>query len=408
MVSTKKLHVLIAGGGLSGLCLAQALIKDGHSCEVFERDADPRRSGYYLNINGDGGQALRRALPDDLYELYRGTSRATPERSGSIVLDDQLNELSSQPHLGPPNEGVDRHTGVNRRTLRQLLLARLGDSFHAGRAVESFEEHDDGVTVRLSDGSTARGDVLVGADGIRSAVRRQLLPDAEVVEAGIKGIGVYGRTPLTPELLAAIPRILLQGVIIVADRAGSRALIAAFQPRSAPDVAGAAMTPPVDLDPVADYIMVSCSTAQDTVVPRSSEWTSETPALLRDSMVRAVQGWDPAIATIVGGIDLETIFVIPFGRLDPIDPWAPSRVTLIGDAAHAMLPTLGMGANLALRDAGVLAEQLRRVGDGELGVVEAIGLAEDEMRDYAYPFVRATMDHDHAFGGGGLERVDAH
>ena len=64
----------------------------------------------------------------------------------------------------------------------------------------SYVEDADGVTVTLSDGSTARGDVLVGADGIRSAVRSQRFPEVPVIPTGIKGIGVYGRTPLTPEL----------------------------------------------------------------------------------------------------------------------------------------------------------------------------------------------------------------
>ena len=60
MSTAKPLHVLIAGGGLSGLALAQGLIKDGHTCEVFERDADDtRKIGYYLHMNADGGEALR-------------------------------------------------------------------------------------------------------------------------------------------------------------------------------------------------------------------------------------------------------------------------------------------------------------------------------------------------------------
>ena len=102
-MTTERLHVLIAGGGLSGLALAQGLLKDGHTCEVFERDADDRRKiGYYLHMNADGGEALRRCLPGDLFELYAQTSRRTYDRRESVVLDDQLNELSSQPHLGPP------------------------------------------------------------------------------------------------------------------------------------------------------------------------------------------------------------------------------------------------------------------------------------------------------------------
>ena len=138
--TANPLHVLIAGGGLSGLALAQGLIKDGHTCEVFERDADDtRKIGYYLHMNADGGEALRRCLPADLFELYAQTSRRTYDRRESVVLDDQLNELSSQPHLGPPNEGERPHTGVHRRTLRAILRARLGDAFHPGQAVTGYK-----------------------------------------------------------------------------------------------------------------------------------------------------------------------------------------------------------------------------------------------------------------------------
>src|SRR3954451_20303494 len=127
----RSLHVLIAGAGLSGLALAQGLRKHGHTVEVFERDADlTRKTGYMLHMNAFGGEGLRTCLPDDLYELYLDTSRKTPERRESIVLDAQLNVLSSQPHLGPPNDGERPHTAVHRRTLRQILVARLGDALH--------------------------------------------------------------------------------------------------------------------------------------------------------------------------------------------------------------------------------------------------------------------------------------
>jgi 2-polyprenyl-6-methoxyphenol hydroxylase-like FAD-dependent oxidoreductase len=98
--------------------------------------------------------------------------------------------------------------------------------------------------------------------------------------------------------------------------------------------------------------------------------------------------------------------VIPFGFLEPAQPWTPSRVTLIGDAAHAMLPTLGLGANLALRDAANLRDQLSAAGRGEVDLITAIGTYEHDMRDYVYPFMRMTMDHDRQFGGGALEQQD--
>ena len=183
-------------------------------------------------------------------------------------------------------------------------------------------------------------------------------------------------------------------------------LLGAFQPRRPAARAAAELAPDVQLEPVGDYLMVSCSVAPGTMIPPAGEWAGETPAMLRDAMLRAIDGWHPALRGIVGRVELDSIFVIPFGFLDPAPLWAPSRVTLIGDAAHAMLPTLGMGANLALRDARQLLEQLTGASRGETGLVAGIGAFEQDMRDYVYPFMRMTMDHDRNFGGGALERMN--
>jgi 2-polyprenyl-6-methoxyphenol hydroxylase-like FAD-dependent oxidoreductase len=207
----RPLRVLIAGGGLSALCLAHGLLRGGHEVRVFERDVDlSRHAGYMLSINGDGGEALRRCLPPDLFELYLETSSRTSTRRGTVVVDDQLRQLSSMPHLGAPNDGPRPHTAVHRRLLRQILQARLGGVLETGAEVIGYEETDDGVTVRLADGRTEEGDVLVGADGIRSAVRRQRLPHVAVIEAGIDGIGVYGRSPLPDTLLELEESILVE------------------------------------------------------------------------------------------------------------------------------------------------------------------------------------------------------
>jgi 2-polyprenyl-6-methoxyphenol hydroxylase-like FAD-dependent oxidoreductase len=396
----RPLHVLIAGGGLAGLALAQGLVKNGHIVEVFERDRDlNRKQGYYLHMNPFGGEALRSLLPGDLYALYQATSRVTYDRQESIVLNDRFGELSSQPHLGPPNTGEVPHTGVHRRTLRQILSARLGDALHVGAAVTGYTEDADGVTVTLADGRAARGDVLVGADGIRSAVRAQRLPEVPIIATGVRGIGVYGRVPLTPQLREIVPAGLMDGVVIAVDRAGSRMLVGVFDPRQSVHEAAAALAPDVTLDPVEPYLMVSCTVTPDTVVPPSAEWTAETPALLRASMQRAVRDWHPAAAEIVGRMDLDSIFMIPFGFIVPAETWEPSRVTLVGDAAHAMLPTIGMGANLALRDAERLVAHL--VADGIAG----IGAYEQDMRAVSYPFHRMTLDHDKNFGGGALAKA---
>ena len=402
----QPLHVIVAGAGLSGLALAQGLVKAGHTVEVFERDADlDRKQGYYLHFNPIGGEALRRVLPEDLFELYLETSRESYDRPESIVLNDQLEELTSRPHMGPPNPGPRNHTGVHRRTLRQLLSGRLGDSLHSGNAVVSYVEDADGVTVTLSDGTTARGDLLVGADGIRSAVRSQLLPEVPVIPTGIQGIGIYGRTPLTPELDEQLPSILDQGVLMAVDRKGSRLLIANFRPRRAADEAAAEIAPDVKLDAVPAYAMISCSVLPGTEVPPSREWTAETALEMKESMLAAIEGWHPAARALVEGIEPESMFMIPFGFLEPAESWEPSRVTIVGDAAHGMLPTLGMGANLSLNDAALLMDQIDRYAAGEVGLQEAVGAYEAAMREVTYPILRMTLDHDSNFGGGGLKEA---
>ena len=226
-----------------------------------------------------------------------------------------------------------------------------------------------------------------------------------MIDAGVEGIGVFGRSPLTPEVIAELPPLLLEGVIFVADQAGHRLLLAAFQPRREIATAPDAIAPDVELEPVDDYMMVSCSVAEGTRVPPNREWTADTPRMLRDSMLRALDGWHPAARAIVERLELDSMFSIPFGFIEPPAPWEPSRVTLIGDAAHAMLPTLGMGANLSLRDAGLLSDRLAAVGRGEQELIGAIGAYEADMREVAYPIMRMTMEHDKHFGGGGLEQL---
>lgn len=401
------LHVLIAGGGLGGLALAQGLIADGHTVEVFERDADlRRRQGYYLTINGDGGQALQRLLPPDLFELYLDTSRRPYETQASVVRNPELRLLGARPSMGPPNLGERRHTGVDRRTLRRILGARIEEHVRWGVAAESYVEDEHGVTLTLSDGGTARGDLLVVADGIHSRLRDQKLPDTRVVSTAITGIDLYARAPYTPELLAQIPEELHDSMLIVAGPNGTRCLLASFRPRR-PIAEASAEVPGADLEPVGDYMMVSCSVLPDTVIPPAAEWTAETRAEIVASMSQVVAEWHPAVRAIVAAIDPDSLFSIAFSYLDPVEDWPSSRVTVLGDAAHGMLPTLGMGANSAIRDASVLADRLADVAAGRTDLTTAVHEYEAEMRAFAYPLIAITVDHDNVFGGGALARANA-
>ena len=112
-------------------------------------------------------------------------------------------------------------------------------------------------------------------------------------------------------------------------------------------------------------MMLSGGIIPGTLVPAPGDWTAQTPGEMHAAMQAGVAGWHPAIRGLVDRIDPATLFSHPFRRLDPTPAWASSRVTLVGDAIHAMLPTLGKGANMAMRNAAVLRDALVAVDRGE-------------------------------------------
>jgi salicylate hydroxylase len=403
-MSGPDFHVLIAGAGVGGLTLAHGLRRAGVSCAVYERDDDTvTRSGYRLTMNADGGEGLRTCLPDDLYDLYLQASRKTPPRQRAVVITSDCQELSAAPHLGPPNDGPRPHTAIDRRALRQILLGRLGDVVHTGAAVTGFETVGDRVRVQLEGGGTAEGDVLVAADGVGSAVRRRLMPEVEIIPADVGGLGLFARSPVTPEILAELPEILLDGFVIARDDRGGLLAVGAYDPRQPVDEAAAQLAPDVHVDAVDPYMMISGGVAPGVQIPAPRDWTADTPREVHAGMLAVVADWHPALRGLVERIDLDTLFWFPFRRLDPVAPWPTSRVTLIGDAIHAMMPTRGQGANMALRDAGILAGRLAAAARGEEELLEAIGAYETAMRDYVYPIMDLSEDHGR-FGGGGLHQ----
>ncbi|HVP03407.1 MAG TPA: NAD(P)/FAD-dependent oxidoreductase [Solirubrobacteraceae bacterium] len=398
-------RVLIAGGGMSGLLLAQGLRRSGVDCVVFERDpAERRRSGYRLTMDADGGNALEACLPPELYELYLRASTVTPARYDiSIVIDPQGNELTTAPHIGPPNAGERPHTAVDRRTFRQILQAGLDDAVRHERLVTGFEADASGVSVLLEDGEAVEGDVLVGADGVGSNVRRTLLPEVEIIAAPVGGLDLFARAPLTPKLQDALPETIAGGFAIASDGRGGLLAMGSYIPRQPPDEAAAELAPYARVAPVAPYMMLLGGIQPGSVVPPPAEWTTDTPAQMKAGMQAVVEGWHPAIRALVDAVELDTIFAHPFRRLDPTPAWPSSRVTLVGDAIHAMLPTLGKGANMALRNAAVLRDALVDAASGRCEVVEAIAAYEEDMRTATYPIMQLAADHSR-FGGGGLRR----
>lgn len=208
-------RVAVVGGGLSGLCLAQGLVRDGVEVAVYERDPAPdtRRQGYRIHLDGRAGRALHACLPPELFALLRATLGA-PGAAVNVV-DQRLRIVHRSPGAPPDPDGdpAAMSAPANRQTLREVLTGGLDGVIRYGREVVDVAEEPDRVTLRFADGSTRDADVLVGADGVGSPVRRRRLPHAQVVDTGARC--VYGKTLLTGDSPAPAPAPVADGFTAV-------------------------------------------------------------------------------------------------------------------------------------------------------------------------------------------------
>jgi 2-polyprenyl-6-methoxyphenol hydroxylase-like FAD-dependent oxidoreductase len=351
-------------------------------------------------MNADGGNALQALLPPDLYALYLHTSRKDPRKEQLLLLDHKLRHLGSRPHIGAPNVSEPRHTAVHRGTLREILLSGLSDVISEAEVV-GYEERGDRVAALLADGSAIEGDLLVGFDGINSPLRRQMLPQVEVRETAVQT--VFARSPLTPEIAAGLPPELFDGFIVVMSPqvldAGVMAL-GAYDPRNSMTDAAARYAPHVTLAPVEPYMMLGGSIPLS--VQRQVGVTAEeaSPQQLKQLLAALTADWSPHIRGLVERASVDDIFTSRMRYLTVADPWTPSLVTLGGDAIHAMPPTLGAGANLALRDAQLLLDEIDAVrGQGAVALRGAVGEYERKMREYDFPILALASTQKGAASG---------
>ena len=386
------LHVLIIGGGVGGLCLAQGLKQSGISVAVYERDRSVhfRSQGYRIHINPDGSQALHDCLPENLFNLFVATS-GLPATGRLANYDSQLRELDSRPlHQVVADSPFTLSTEVNRLTLREVLLAGLDDIVHFGKTLERFEHVGAGVVrASFADGASAEGDVLIGADGTHSVTRQLLLPEARVSEVGF---ALYGKTPLTPEAMEWIPENVLKGFSRVADPSGVAMMFGTYRKREEFAVATAKYAPHLHLTETQDYLMWTFRAELSQLGLTEKELWHADPAMLHAAAGRLVKAWHPTLRQIVAEADIPATFSVGFRASEPVKQWQATNVTLLGDAIHTMPPFRGVGANTALRDAALLHHKLVDVATKEVPLVQAIGEYEAAMLEYGFAAVKNSIE----------------
>jgi 2-polyprenyl-6-methoxyphenol hydroxylase-like FAD-dependent oxidoreductase len=282
------------------------------------------------------------------------------------------------------------HMSVNRRTLREVLLTGLGDAVRFGHTLVGFEQNADEVTAWFANGSVVSGDVLVAADGIASVVRRQILPEAKLIDTGVRCI--YGTTPLTQKLLKRLPEVFFAGFVPFAGPEGRTLAMGMFRTRRPMIRAAMDLAPKARLTPVKDYLMWLCVAPKDAFAMTDDGLRKAGCKDLLAKALELMEGWHGTLRNVLEGADVSTLFQIPIRSSLPVAAWPASRVTLLGDAIHAMTPAGGIGANTAMRDAALLAKSLSDVPDGKRNIVDAIAAYEVEMRAYGFAAVRRSLE----------------
>ena len=393
----KGLRVAVAGAGLGGLCLAQGLHGAGADVTVYERDAalDSRQQGYRLHADARAALALRSCLAPELFELFLATCGRPGRRF--TLLTERLRVL----HQVAADAGRDPFapaslsTSVNRQTLREILAAGLGRRIRFGAELTGFDVDGDGVRLDFAGGRHAEADLLVGADGLNSAVRRQYLPDARVIDTGSRCI--YGKTPLTDAALGLLPPSLLDGFTAIAGgQVGMAAGLVQF--RQPPERAAAAIAPGIRLSPAGDYLMWAISAGHQHFPVPDTELARLGPDGLHGIAGTMIRSWHPNLRGLVGLADTGQTFLVSIRTSVPVPGWEPGRVTLLGDAIHAMSPARGSGANTALQDAGVLCRALAGAAPGRPALIAAIGDYETQMRAYGFAAVQASREAEAEMG----------
>ncbi|WP_137125215.1 flavin-dependent oxidoreductase [Roseomonas sp. HF4] len=329
------MRVLIAGGGIGGLTLALSLHQAGIDCAVFEQAPEIRPLGVGINVLP---HAMRELTELGLQERVAAAGIVTQELAYANRFGQMIWSEPRGRHAGYAWPQVSIHRGRLHMVLLEAARERLGDArIHLGAQLEGFDQDDRGVTARFANRATARGDVLVAADGIHSMARGHFYPD--------EGPPLWDGAILWRATSIADP--FLTGATMVG--AGNRDVKFVVYPiADLPD--GRKLT---------NWI------AEIRVDPNQA-WKREDwnrPGRIED-FIGTFDSWRFDWLDIPALIrSAEAVYEFPMVDRNPLPRWTHGRVTLLGDAAHPLYPIGSNGASQGILDARTLALKLATVAD---------------------------------------------
>ncbi|KAH6995943.1 hypothetical protein BKA56DRAFT_570315 [Ilyonectria sp. MPI-CAGE-AT-0026] len=388
MSEQKPLSVAIIGAGPGGLVLAQILHQDPRfSVTVYERGTRGGSDtstlvGYRILVPPSILDSLRDQLPAACAALIDGAVGVPQSQGNRVGLMDEKCGLICRMDVQQSRDMCS----ISRWKLREALLHGADEFVKFGKVFSSYEEikeEEGGVRVRFDDGDEIECDVLVGADGAGSKVRKQLLPSSSRTASGLTVI--YFKAPFTPETEAMIP--WKSGCVAMTPRRSM--VVAYYKDRQKP-------YGPYDLqniDPADSFLMFGMGCYTDEFVNQNKHPDEMTPEELKDECLARAKDWNPLLRALIALSVPNSVFVSHVKTQDPIGPWETGRVTLLGDAAHSMTPYLGKGASSAIIDAMSLADALKSQSKQgqEISLTARISTYEKDMLKHGFEAARQSM-----------------
>jgi salicylate hydroxylase len=361
--------VLIAGGGIGGLCAALALLKAGIDCEVFEQAPELKEIGAGLQLSPNGNRVLF-ALG-----LEQGVRRWGVQTRDKEIRLWSTGQTWSQ--FDPRAGSAEQRYGfpmylMHRGDLHAMLVTAVRrespDAIRVASRCIGFDQGSSGVRLRLEDGREAIGDVLIGADGLHSRIREGLFGKAEAKFTGV--VAWRGMVPV--ERLPEPLRRPLSSQWI-----GPK---------------GHATCYPVRRGELLNFV---------GEVERD-DWRVESwiePGTHAECLAD-YPGWHADLRRIIQST--VALYKWAIFLRDPLPKWSVDRVSLLGDACHPTVPFLGQGANMAIEDALVLAACLSRIDDP----VAALARYENARRERTSAIVRRSAELQHTLHNPALARPE--